>query len=137
MVEKNFKAKTPQEWKRELSAEAYRVLRENGTEAPYSGTYDNHFKTGTYICAACKTPLFNSGNKYNSGCGWPAFDKAIAGAILYLEDLTHGMRRIETKCATCDSHLGHIFEDGPKETTGQRYCINSVCLEFIPEKTTK
>lgn len=129
--------KTDMEWKAQLSPEAYKVLRENGTEFPYSGEYDKHFEKGSYRCAACKTPLFESQHKYNSGCGWPAFDTAIPGAILYVEDHSHGMRRVETRCAQCDSHLGHIFEDGPKDTTGERYCINSVCLEFVAEKTTK
>lgn len=135
-MKKSFPKEKPEsEWKAQLSPEAYKVLRENGTEFPYSGKYDTHFEKGSYLCAACKTPLFKSQHKYNSGCGWPAFDTAIPGAILYLEDQSHGMRRVETRCAQCNSHLGHIFEDGPKETTGERYCINSVCLEFVAEKT--
>lgn len=135
-MKKSFpKEKSESEWKAQLSPEAYKVLRENGTEFPYSGKYDTHFEKGSYLCAACKTPLFKSQHKYNSGCGWPAFDTAIPGAILYLEDQSHGMLRVETRCAQCNSHLGHIFEDGPKETTGERYCINSVCLEFVAEKT--
>jgi len=124
-------------YKESLSPEAYRVLRENGTEFAYSGVHDKHFESGIYRCAACKTQLFKSQNKYNSGCGWPAFDTSIPGSILYIEDHSHGMRRVETRCASCNSHLGHIFEDGPQQTTGERYCINSVCLEFVPEKTTK
>ena len=124
-------------YKEKLSTEAYRVLRQNGTEYPFTGLYDKHFEKGSYHCAACDTELFESGHKYNSGCGWPAFDTAIPGAVLYIEDHSHGMRRVETRCAACNSHLGHVFEDGPADTTGERYCINSVCLVFVPEKTTK
>ena len=137
MADKNLAQKSEAFYKEKLSKEAYRVLRENGTEYPFSGTYDKHFEVGSYHCAACNSQLFHSQHKYNSGCGWPAFDTSIPGAILYIEDLSHGMRRVETRCASCNSHLGHIFEDGPKDTTGERYCINSVCLEFVPEKTTK
>jgi peptide-methionine (R)-S-oxide reductase len=137
MTQKFSVEKTAAQWKELLSPEAYKVLRENGTEFSYSGAYDKHFEKGSYCCAACKTKLFESTHKYNSGCGWPAFDASIPGAILYIADHSHGMRREETRCATCNSHLGHLFEDGPTDTTGERYCINSVSLEFIPEKTTK
>lgn len=131
------KKKSEDQWSASLSPEAYRVLRQNGTEYPFSGEYDKHFENGDYHCAACDSKLFESANKYNSGCGWPAFDTAVPGAILYIEDNSHGMRRVETRCAACDSHLGHVFEDGPVDTTGERYCINSVCLKFVPKKTTK
>ena len=131
------KKKSEDQWRASLSPEAYRVLRQNGTEYPFSGEYDKHFESGDYHCAACDSKLFESENKYNSGCGWPAFDTAVPGAILFIEDNSHGMRRVETRCAACDSHLGHVFEDGPVDTTGERYCINSVCLKFVPKKTTK
>ena len=92
----------------------------------------------TFAFPPCSnTPLYYARTKFNSGCGWPAFDTAIPGAVLYIEDHSHGMRRVETRCAACNSHLGHVFEDGPVDTTGERYCINSVCLIFVPEKTTK
>ena len=125
------------DWKEKLTEEQYHVLREKGTERAFTGKYDIHFADGAYHCAGCYTKLFDSGSKYDSGCGWPAFDTAIPGAVLYIEDHSHGMRRVETRCAACNSHLGHVFEDGPVDTTGERYCINSVCLIFVPEKTTK
>lgn len=121
--------KSEDEWKAELSPEAYRVLRRGGTEFPHSGAYNLHFENGTYCCAACKTPLFESTHKFQSGCGWPSFDKAIDGAIEYLKDPSHGMIRTEIRCANCGGHLGHVFDDGPTET-GTRYCVNSASLDF-------
>lgn len=122
--------KSEEDWKNTLSKEEYRVLRQGGTEFPHTGKYNLHFEEGQYRCKACNTPLFKSDNKFSSGCGWPSFDQALEGAIEYLRDTSHGMIRTETRCANCGSHLGHVFDDGPRETTGQRYCINSVCLTF-------
>lgn len=116
-------------WKEKLSPEQYRVLREKGTEAPHSGKYNLHFEEGEYKCAACETKLFESDSKFQSGCGWPSFDKAIEGKIEYVQDKTFGMIRTEILCANCGSHLGHVFDDGPTET-GQRYCVNSASIEF-------
>ena len=127
--------KSEDQWKKELSNEEYRVLRKGGTEFPHTGEFNLHFEEGMYRCKACDAPLFRSDHKFQSGCGWPSFDQAIEGAIEYLRDTSHGMIRTETRCANCGSHLGHVFDDGPTETTGQRYCINSVCLNFeSPDK---
>ena len=122
-----------QDWKEKLSPEEYHILREKGTERPFSGTYNDFFEKGHYVCAGCGTKLFESGTKYNSSCGWPSFDQAIEGSVKYTKDTSHGMNRIEVTCAKCDGHLGHVFDDGPKETTGIRYCMNSVALKFVPE----
>jgi peptide-methionine (R)-S-oxide reductase len=123
--------KTEQQWREQLSDEEYRVCREQGTEAPYSGTLLHNKNSGVYHCTCCRAPLFVSDNKYDSGCGWPSFDKAIDDqAIRYIKDMSHGMIRTEIRCAKCDSHLGHVFEDGPQDTTGQRFCVNSVSLKF-------
>jgi peptide-methionine (R)-S-oxide reductase len=122
--------KSSEDWRQELTDEQYRVCRQGGTEPPYSGTLLHNKETGAYQCTCCKTPLFSSDNKYDSGCGWPSFDAPINnGAVRYLNDLSHGMQRVEIRCATCDSHLGHVFTDGPT-TTGERYCVNSVSLIF-------
>jgi len=123
------------EWKQKLSADQYHVLREKGTERPFTNEYDEHFEPGAYACAACGTVLFESETKFHSGCGWPAFYAAKAGDRVQLHpDLSLGRVRTEVTCAHCDSHLGHIFDDAPQTPTGQRYCINSVSLKFIPEK---
>lgn len=122
-----------QDWKEKLSPEEYHILREKGTERPFSGTYNDFFEKGHYVCAGCGTKLFESGTKYNSSCGWPSFDQAIEGSVKYTKDTSHGMNRIEVTCAKCNGHLGHVFDDGPKETTGIRYCMNSVALKFVPE----
>ncbi|GAA5646624.1 MULTISPECIES: peptide-methionine (R)-S-oxide reductase MsrB [Vibrio] len=117
-------------WRETLSVEAYNVCRKQGTEAPFSGKLLHNRDTGIYECTCCQAPLFHSENKYDSGCGWPSFDAPIdPDAIRYLEDLSHGMVRTEIRCAACDSHLGHVFPDGPK-TTGDRFCVNSVSLIF-------
>jgi len=122
--------KTDKEWKAQLGPERYHVLRENGTERPFTGTFYLHKDTGTYLCFGCQTPLFGSENKFESGCGWPSFMEPInSEALKYVEDLSHGMKRVEVRCATCDGHLGHVFPDGPGPK-GERYCINSVCLDF-------
>jgi peptide-methionine (R)-S-oxide reductase len=121
---------TDEEWREKLSAEQYHILRQAGTERPFTGEYDHSFDDGSYLCAGCGTELFDSGEKYDSGCGWPAFTAPIASsAIDNIEDLSHGMRRIEVRCSRCDGHLGHVFPDGPGEN-GLRYCINSASLDF-------
>jgi peptide-methionine (R)-S-oxide reductase len=123
--------KTDDEWKRELSAEEYEVLREHGTEAPFSGKYLANKEDGMYVCKACGNPLFSSSAKFDSGTGWPSFtDPAVAENIGTRPDDTYGMRRTEVYCKKCGGHLGHVFNDGPKEAGGKRYCINSVCLGF-------
>src|SRR5210317_2006938 len=120
MDEKVIKSDT--EWKQILTPQQYYVLREKGTDRPGDGGYTKHFEKGTYHCAACDAQLFESGTKYESHCGWPSFDDAIEGAVEYVLDKTHGMVRTEIICSNCGGHLGHVFDDGPKDTTGKRYC---------------
>ena len=114
----------------ELSPELYRVAREKGTEAPFTGRYWNNHEPGTYHCAVCGQELFSADTKFDSGTGWPSFDRALPGAVRYVEDKSLGTSRTEVVCAKCGAHLGHVFDDGPKETTGKRYCMNSVCLRL-------
>ncbi len=121
--------RTDDEWKQKLSEEEYRVLREKGTEPAFSGALLEEKRGGIFKCAACKTPLFPSDAKFDSGTGWPSFDQALPGAVEFNHDDAYGMNRTEVVCATCKSHLGHVFSDGPTES-GKRYCINSVCLGF-------
>ncbi|ANW95500.1 methionine sulfoxide reductase B [Wenyingzhuangia fucanilytica] len=122
--------KTDAEWKKILSPAEYHILREKGTEYAFSGKYDHFYEKGTYYCAGCNTPLFTSKSKFNSGSGWPSFDSHIGNNVGFHEDNKYGMKRTELTCNTCDGHLGHIFMDGPKKTTGKRYCINSLALKF-------
>ena len=118
------------DWKKELSEEEYRVLREKGTEAPFVGEFVAHFENGIYTCKGCGERLFDSESKFESGCGWPSFDKGIEkGKIKELLDKSHGMMRTEIVCANCNCHLGHVFNDGPTKT-GLRYCVNSISLIF-------
>jgi peptide-methionine (R)-S-oxide reductase len=119
-------------WKENLSEESYRILREKGTEPPFSGKYNLHFENGYYLCKACENPLFKSGQKFDSGCGWPSFDDAIKGSVKNILDKSHGMIRTEIVCNNCGGHLGHVFNDGPTET-GQRYCVNSLSVDFKKE----
>lgn len=123
--------KTNEDWKNELTSEQYRVLRESGTEPAFTGEYTDLTKEGIYKCAGCGNQLFSSNNKFHSGCGWPSFDDIKdSEAIQTRSDDSLGMHREEVICARCGGHLGHVFPDGPKNTTGLRYCINSVALDF-------
>ena len=126
--------KTTEQWKKTLSAEAFYILREKGTDQPGEGGYTAHFEKGTYHCTGCKLQLFESDRKFRAHCGWPSFDEAIPGTVLYVPDHSHGMIRTEIICAACEGHLGHVFDDGPIETTGKRYCVNSTSITLIPEK---
>jgi len=118
-----------EEIKKKLTPEQYEVARKKGTEAPFSGKYVHKTKDGMYSCVVCNTPLFSSDAQFDSGTGWPSFDQALPGAVTLREDNDHGMSRTEVICATCGSHLGHVFDDGPTKT-GKRYCLNSVCLDL-------
>jgi peptide-methionine (R)-S-oxide reductase len=122
--------KTDQEWKEELPKMSYMVLRKAATEYPFTGKYNNNKVKGVYSCAGCNTLLYKSENKYDSKCGWPSFDRAVESNIEYDVDYKLGYERTELKCNKCGGHLGHVFNDGPKETTGKRHCINSAALNF-------
>jgi len=117
------------QYKDKLSEEAFKVCRLAATEHPFTGKYNDHFHAGTYLCACCDTPLFTSESKFDSGCGWPSFFSAIDNNTAYIEDLTHNMVRVEIQCQQCQSHLGHVFDDGP-QPSGKRYCVNSLSLTF-------
>jgi peptide-methionine (R)-S-oxide reductase len=117
--------------KKKLSVEQLKVLREGATEAPFSGALLDNKRTGMYVCGYCGQELFSSEHKFDSGSGWPSFDRVVKdGHVKLITDNSHDMIRTEAKCANCDSHLGHVFDDGPADTTGQRFCINSLALDF-------
>jgi peptide-methionine (R)-S-oxide reductase len=121
------------DWRARLTQEQYRITRQQGTERPFTGPYWNTFERGIYSCVCCDAPLFRSDTKFDAGCGWPSFFEEIApGATRQIEDRSHGMRRIEIRCAACDGHLGHVFPDGPKPT-GLRFCMNGHAMRFAPE----
>lgn len=126
--------KTDAEWKKILSPMAFYVLREAGTERAFTSPLNNIKKEGVFVCAACNTPLYESKHKYDSGSGWPSFDRAIKGNVELDVDYKIGYARTELKCNTCGGHLGHSFDDGPRETTGKRHCINGVALKFVASK---
>jgi peptide-methionine (R)-S-oxide reductase len=126
--------KSEAEWLEELGEEKYAILRKKGTERPFTGDYNLHFEKGNYHCAGCNALLFESNTKFESGCGWPSFDDSVEGSVEYVKDTSYGMMRVEILCASCGGHLGHIFNDGPTPT-GQRYCVNSLSIEFNKEET--
>ncbi|KAB5485677.1 peptide-methionine (R)-S-oxide reductase MsrB [Flagellimonas hadalis] len=132
--ETTFKVnKTDAEWRAELTDMEYQVLRKAATERAFSSDLLDNKQKGTYVCAGCGTPLFKSEHKFDSGTGWPSFDREIKGNVAYDVDYNIGVARSEEHCATCGGHLGHVFDDGPRNTTGKRHCINGAALDFIPE----
>ena len=130
----DMKDVSDEEWKKKLTPEQYEVLRGKGTEAPFTGKLLYNDKEGSYTCAACGNVLFDSGTKFDADCGWPSFYDAKKGSVVLTPDDTLGMHRTEVTCANCGGHLGHVFDDAPDQPTGQRFCINSASLEFLPKK---
>jgi peptide-methionine (R)-S-oxide reductase len=122
------------DWKKKLTKEQYRVLRDKGTELPFSSEFVDKSDAGNYMCIACGNVLFDSKTKYDSKCGWPSFWDAKPGSVKFNEDKSFGMKRVEVVCSKCGGHLGHVFEDGPKEHGGKRFCINGVTLGFKGKK---
>lgn len=127
---------TEDDWQARLSPLEYHVLRQKGTERPFTGRHTDNTDDGVYVCRGCGLALFDSDHKFHSGCGWPSFDKSISPtALIQTPDHSYGMSRTEVSCSACGGHLGHVFDDGPPETTGLRYCINSVAIHFYPTNT--
>lgn len=133
MTDTNFLTLTDNDWRERLDDMSYHVLRQAGTERPGTGRLLDEERSGSYQCKACGAELFEAGTKFDSHCGWPSFYESKEGAVRFIEDRTLGMVRTEVRCATCDSHLGHIFPDAPQTPTGNRYCMNSVSLTFTPD----
>ncbi len=135
MEKKKYKVeKTDEEWRASLTAMQYSILRHAGTERAWTSEFNDFKGEGTFVCAGCETPLYESDHKYNSGSGWPSFDKGIEENIELGEDYKIGYKRVELKCNTCGGHLGHWFNDGPRKTTGERHCINGAVLKFVPSE---
>ena len=124
---------TEDEWKKKLTPEQYRILREKGTETAFSGKYAEFVEVGIYVCAGCGNPLFASEHKFDCGCGWPSFDEALPNHVKFRPDRSYGLSRTEVVCARCESHLGHLFKDGPTPS-GERFCINSLAMDFEPQE---
>ncbi len=125
--------KTDAEWKAQLSQLAYNVLRHEDTERAFTSELNDNHEEGTYVCAGCGTAVFESQHKFDSGTGWPSFDREVKGNVAFSKDRKLGYSRTEEHCASCGGHLGHVFNDGPRETTGERHCINGAALNFIPK----
>ena len=128
--------RSEKEWKSLLNDEEYFILRQKGTEKPFSGKFNNHSEDGIYVCKGCKQELFDSKSKFESNCGWPSYERSKSGAIEYQKDKSYGIIRTEILCSNCGSHQGHVFEDGPTKT-GKRFCVNSLSVEFQPNKKSK
>lgn len=124
---------TEDEWKKKLTPEQYRILREKGTETAFSGKYAEFDEDGIYVCAGCGNPLFASEHKFDCGCGWPSFDEALPNHVKFRPDRSYRLSRTEVVCARCESHLGHLFKDGPTPS-GERFCINSLAMDFEPQE---
>jgi len=130
--------KSDSDWQKELSAEQFYILRKKGTERPFTSKFEEHWDGGNYSCAACGNELFSSEGKFDSGCGWPSFFEALdPSKIVTKTDTSHGMVRTEIMCGKCGGHLGHVFDDGPKDKTGLRYCVNGLSLDFKPKESNK
>ena len=126
-------SKSDEQWKKELDANSYKILRKKVTEYPFTGKYNEHFEEGIYKCKGCDAPLYKSSSKFNSNCGWPSYDSALSDALEFIRDTSHGMIRTEIVCANCGGHQGHVFQDGPT-STGERYCVNSASINFQPKE---
>lgn len=138
MIDQNLREMPDEFWRDKLSPDLYSVAREKGTETPFTGKYVDHHEDGSYACSACGQLLFHSGTKFESGSGWPSFTNPANREHVELhEDTSHGMVRTEVTCANCGAHLGHVFPDGPAESGGMRYCINSISLDFLPKQGEK